>query len=499
MKNILIILLMSVFVLGACKDSFFDINSNPNRPTEHDITPDLLMTSVIANSVKRMTTQYSFAAFWTGYWARGSSFGPSMPLENYDITSSFETGHWSGVTPDQGWYDILMDNYVMETKAQASGEDFYVGVAKVIKAIGFMYLVDMYNNVPYSEAFQPATTLAPKYDKGQDIYKSLLAELDVAREIFGSADLVVPEKAMSADVVFGGDVSKWSKLVNTQTLKLLIHQSEVVTNPTDEIAKITADGNGFLGKNETAWTDPGYSNDQYKMNPMYVYYVRDHNGTLMDGFNRASNYLLDKYRDNADIRYQYIFLEATDNASGWDGNDLGANPEPGKNSTNESIVIGKGLVNSPSDPAWLFTSVESLFLQAEAAQRGWISEDAQALYESAVEESFSFLGVVDAQNEATTYLSTSIASWSSASDKIELIINQKYLALPGINNFEAWVDYRRLGFPSDVPLSVATSTGSRKIPRRMQYPANEFSYNAANVAAEGNINPQTNKIWWDVN
>src|SRR5690606_35247628 len=264
-------------------------------------------------------------------------------------------------------------------------------------------------------------------------------------------------------------------------------------------AKITADGNGFLGKNETAWTDPGYSNDQYKMNPMYVYYVRDHNGTLMDGFNRASNYLLDKYRDNADIRYQYIFLEATDNASGWDGNDLGANPESGKNSTNESIVIGKGLVNSPSDPAWLFTSVESLFLQAEAAQRGWISEDAQALYESAVEESFSFLGVVDAQNEATTYLSTSIASWSSASDKIELIINQKYLALPGINNFEAWVDYRRLGFPSDVPLSVATSTGSRKIPRRMQYPANEFSYNAANVAAEGNINQQTNKIWWDVN
>lgn len=507
MKKVFTIICASLLTFASCSDDFFDINTNPNNPTEEAITPDLLLTSVLANTVKRTTSTYNFAAHWMGYWARGSSFGPSVPLEDYDLTSSYETGHWSGITPDAGWYDILVDNDEMERIAKLSDDKFYVGVAKVIKSIGFMYLVDMYNNVPYSDAFKLVSNgiVAPKYDKGEDIYKDLLLQLDSARVIFASSDIIVPESAAASDVVFQGDLEMWRKLANTQSLKLLIHQSEKVSNPTAEIAKITSDGSGFLGEEETAWVDPGYSNDQYKVNPMYVTYVRDHNGTLVDGFNRANNFLLDKYRDNDDIRYQYVFLRATtpDNDEDgnpilWDGNNFGQSNQVGKGSVNESIVIGTGLVPSPSSPAWLFTSVESLFLQAEAVQRGWISGSAQSFYESAVKESFNFLGVANAGAVSTAYLAKPIASWSSATDKLELIINQKYLALPGINNFEAWVDYRRLGFPIDVPLSVNGSVGSRKIPLRLQYPVNEFSFNAANVRAEGDINPQTSRIWWDV-
>lgn len=179
--------------------------------------------------------------------------------------------------------------------------------------------------------------------------------------------------------------------------------------------------------------------------------------------------------------------------------DFGQPNEPGKSSANESIVIGLGLVPTPESPAWLFTSVESLFLQAEVAQRGWISEDPKGVFEKAVTESFKFLGVENAAGEASTYLSKNVASWDNNAGKLELIINQKYLALPGINNFEAWVDYRRLGFPKDVPISLNTSLNGRTISKRLQFPQNEFNYNAANVSAEGNINPQTDKIWWDVN
>ncbi|TYP90126.1 SusD/RagB-like outer membrane lipoprotein [Sphingobacterium allocomposti] len=497
-----LVLAASLLVTGSCSDSFFDINTNPNRPTDEHITPDFLMSSVVANTVKRTTSTYDFAAHWMGYWARGSSFGPTLPLENYDITSSYETGHWSGVTPNAGWYDILSDNEEMQRKARAQNLDFYVGVAKVIKSIGFMYLVDMYNNVPYTEAFKLVSDgiVAPKYDKGEAIYQDLLLQLDSARMIFANSSLEVPESASTADIVFHGDVQMWRKLVNTQTLRLLIHQSQKVTDPSAHISKIVADGAGFLGAGETAWVNPGYSNDQYKVNPMYVTYVRDHNGNLIDGFNRANNHLLDKYRDNSDIRYQYVFLPATSPIDGvlWDGNYLGQGNEVGKGSTSESIVIGTGLVSSPSDPAWLFTSVESLFLQAEAVQRGWISGNPQTAYERAVRESFMFLGVENGETEAATYLRRPIASWSAAANKLELIINQKYLALPGINNFEPWVDYRRLGYPTDVPLSRNTSIGSRRIPLRMQYPANEFSFNATNVEAEGDINPQTARIWWDV-
>ncbi|MNY31172.1 Starch-binding associating with outer membrane [compost metagenome] len=145
------------------------------------------------------------------------------------------------------------------------------------------------------------------------------------------------------------------------------------------------------------------------------------------------------------------------------------------------------------------TSVESLFLQAEAIQRGWISGDAKSAYENAVKESFNWLDVVNANTVSTAFLASPSANWVSSANKLELIINQKYLALPGINNFEAYVDYRRLGFPKDVPLSKNSSVGSRKIPLRLMYPQNEYSFNNANVKAQGDIDPQTSKIFWDVN
>jgi hypothetical protein len=140
-----------------------------------------------------------------------------------------------------------------------------------------------------------------------------------------------------------------------------------------------------------------------------------------------------------------------------------------------------------------------MFLQAEAVQRGWIAGDAKATYEAAVTESFKWLGVPSAATAAQEYLTNggNISNWDAATNKIQLIVMQKYLALVGINNFEAWVDYRRVGVPTDLPLSMAPSRGGNGIPKRLLYPQAEYSYNAANVAQEGTINAQTTTVFWD--
>src|SRR5690606_16927066 len=123
----------------------------------------------------------------------------------------------------------------------------------VVKSIGFMYLVDMYNNVPYTDAFDLENKITPAYDKGEDIYNDLLAQLDTAATLFAEIEIIDPEEE-AADVMFGGDVEMWRKLVNTQRLKLLIHQSQLFGSsvPTAQLAKITADGSGFLMSGETA-------------------------------------------------------------------------------------------------------------------------------------------------------------------------------------------------------------------------------------------------------
>lgn len=503
MKNkVLIAILSTAFAVSGCKDSFFDINTNPNKPTEVLVKPNYLLPMVIQQTATRMGNQYSFAAIWSGYYGRGSSFGPSFPLESYDLTPSYEITHWASTSTSMNtWYDVVTDADFMEKKGRAQKEDFYVGAAKVMKAIGFMYLVDLYNNVPYSDALKGDASIAPKYDKGADIYKDLLLQLDSARIIFKSAGLIVSDEAKKADVLFGGDLIKWRKIANTQSLKLLIHQSQFNKSPNDEIAKIVADGSGFIEAGKSANLTLAFSNDQYKVNPVYSYYVADQNGALTDGFNRVSPYLMNRYKSNNDIRYQYFFLKAinpVDAANPWvAGKVSGAPTVAGTNSGQESRVIGTGVASSGSAPLWLMTSVESLFLQAEAVQRGWLSGDAKTAYENAVKESFNYLKVTNAAAEATSLLATS-GSWATATDKMELLINQKYLALPGINNFEAYVDYRRLGFPKDVPLSINQSVGTKKIPKRLIYPQSEYSFNSTNVLAQGTIDPQKDGIFWDV-
>ncbi|WP_426790550.1 SusD/RagB family nutrient-binding outer membrane lipoprotein [Sphingobacterium sp. WOUb80] len=504
MKNkILIGILFTALAFTGCKDSFFDINTNPNKPTDPLIKPSYLLPMVIEQTAARMGSQYSFAASWAGYYGRGSSFGPSLPLENYDITTNFEITHWASTSTSMNtWYDVLTDANFLEKKGRAQKEDFYVATAKVMKAIGFMYLVDMYNNVPYSDALRGDESIAPKYDKGADVYKDLLVQLDSARILLKSANLTLSDEAKKADVLFGGDLTNWRKLANTQALKLLIHQSEFKKDPKDEIAKIISDGAGFIDAGKTAKLSIVFSNDKYKVNPVYSKYVADESGAETDGFNRVSPYLLNRYKGNNDIRYQYFFLKALNpinaNEPWAAGKVLGAPTVVGTNSAQESRVIGSGILKDGTGSLWLMTSVESLFLQAEAIQRGWITGDAKAAYENAVKESFTYLNVANATTEATNLLNAS-ASWASASNKLELIINQKYLALPGINNFEAWVDYRRLGYPKDVPLSVNQTVGTRKIPLRLMYPQSEYNYNSTNVLAEGTIDPQKNAIFWDVN
>jgi Starch-binding associating with outer membrane len=506
MKKIIYPILSLLLLLTAgCKDEFFDINENPNAPTEGSITPQLILPRALHATAARMATSYDYSAHWLGYWARSGSYGPSAEQESYSITTTYQADEWSG------WYDILTDANIMEKKAEASGQTFYAGAAKVIKSIGFMYLVDQYNNVPYSKAFDINGNILPAYDKGEDIYKDLLLQLDAAAKIFAAVDKVADPSIAGADIIFNGDLTKWRKLVNSQRLKLLLRQSQVfgATVPTADIAKITADGSGFLMAGESASVQPGYAKIAGQQNPFWDAYKKTALDANIDDYNRANNYVLNKLKGSNDDRYKFYFSAAESPLSGntYYGYNFGENvPNSAPKAVNSSNVAGPGLAKSVSQDQWIFTSVESLFLQAEAIQRGWLPGDAKTAAENAITESFVWLGVtsgangsVDAATTAANYMAqnTALTTYSVATDKIKFIVMQKYLALVGVNNFEAWVDYRRVGVPTDLPLSMSTARGTKVIPSRLLYPQAEYSYNAENVAKEGTIDAQTAKVFWD--
>jgi hypothetical protein len=404
----------------------------------------------------------------------------------------------------------------MEKKANASGQKFYEGIAKVMKTVGFMYLVDQYNNVPYSKAFDLGGNITPAYDKGQDIYNDLLKQLDNALGLITTANAGGSEKLVTADIMFAGNATKWRKLINTQRLKLVVRQSQVAGfNANAELAKITSDG--LIGSGETAFVNPGYVQDNTKQNPFWNAFQANYLGVASDDYNRANNFVLNTFKTTGDIRYQYYFdpVEAScatctpsvvvvpaDPSTSYVGTNYGfVDPNPNNpKAANLSGVNGKGLARSPNYPQWFFTSVESLFLQAEAIARGWTipgGVSAQAANENAVRESFIWLGVTNATATANAYLASgnAIVNWAGATNKVNLVIQQKYLGLVGINNFEAWVDYRRVGVPA-IPKSLSPSVGAN-IPLRLRYPANEYNYNSANAGGENDPNPFASPVFWD--
>ncbi|MEP6582716.1 MAG: SusD/RagB family nutrient-binding outer membrane lipoprotein [Ginsengibacter sp.] len=480
-----------------CKKDFLNINQNPNSPTESSISPDLILPRALAATASRMATSYGDEAGWMGYWARSGTYGPNTEPESYNITTTFEATEWSG------WYDILNDYNIMEVKATAGEQDFYRGIAKIMKSIGFMYLVDQYNNVPYSKAFDLSGNILPAYDKGQDIYADLFKQLDTAVSLIKNADVSKNPGLEEADIMFGGDAAMWVKFANTQHLKLALRESQVSGFAgSAEVAKIIANGGGFLQSGETASVQPGYTIDNGKQNPFWDSYKQAYTGDVADQFNRANNYVLNTFIATGDVRYQYFFSPAASPLNGKDyyGYNYGeVIPNTDPKAANSSDVAGPGLAKSPTQPQWVITSVESLFLQAEAAERGWITTATSlSLYNAAVEESFIWLGVTNDVTTADDYLASgeAIVDWAGATNKVNLIVTQKYLAMVGVNNFEAWADYRRLGVPN-VPLSLSPSRGTNKIPLRLKYPQDEFNYNNANVSAEGDPNPQTSGIFWD--
>lgn len=500
MKKIYYLVLLSFIFLGGCTKSYLDINQNPNSPTTESVTPDLLLPTALTRTAAQVGSSYAVLARWTGRWTRGGDYGPTSEEESYNITTTFGNGTWAF------WYDNLYDYDVMEKKANASGQKFYEAIAKTMKTVGFQNLVDIFNNVPYSKAFDLVGNITPAYDKGADIYADLFLQLDKALVLL---DGVVPGKDVNiakADIMFKGNITKWKKFINTQRLKLVVHLSQVSSfNHAAELSKITAEG--FLQSGETAAVNPGYAKAKNtagisQQNPFWDTYKADIAGVANDKYNRANNFVLKLYRDNLDIRYQYVFDPAAKPLSGntYFGYDYGfVDPNPNNpKSENSSGVGGPGLARSFSQDQWLFTSVESKFLQAEAIQRTWLSGNAKTAYEDAVRESFIYLGVTNAVATANTYLATPFADWNAAgnSDKIKLIIVQKYLGLVGLNNLEGWTDYRRTGFPA-IPKSLSPSVGPN-IPLRYRYPKTEYDYNPNNVAAQNDPNPFTSGIFWDL-
>jgi len=104
------------------------------------------------------------------------------------------------------------------------------------------------------------------------------------------------------------------------------------------------------------------------------------------------------------------------------------------------------------------------------------------------------LSDMDKATAIDAYVTEVLTNYDAASSagKLEIVIKEYYLALFG-NGIEAWNNYRRTGFPSDLQPTILASPGT--FIRSFIYPSNFVDVNSV-VDQKPNF---TEKVFWDTN
>ena len=504
-KSYIIISFLAFFV-SSCKESFLDINTNPNSlPTA---LPNFVLANALNTSAANMVSPNETGSYWSGLWTQSNSYITVSQTFAYNFTNG-DFNYWDG------YYDNLNDyQYVIEN-ADANNQKFLKGPATVMKALLFQQLVDMYGNVPFSDALKGVKSLAPKFDDQKVIYESLItlldqAIVDVKANAFSSA-------FTSSDIVFKGNTTKWAKFANSLKLRILMHQARIPGRDAyikTEINKIITEGSGFITNEDVGSGGPGfYLPTAGKLNPIYERWGYSAAGALLalNRFPRPTDFLFKTLIAANDTfrlkRYAYTV--------GGEGSTPGVSSktEVLANYVGVPFGIGSGFTapaSSPIGPSLLvkgafdkpvilMTAAEVQFNLAEAKERFGagvnLPSDAKTYFVAGMAESFRILGAGVAN--AAKYVGSGIQDYDyiASTNKLKAIATQKWLAFANFSGLEAWTEYRKTGFPV-TPQSAQVTDAKR--PVRFFYPNTESGSNAENVKAQGAIDVFATRLFWDI-
>ncbi|MGH2643061.1 MAG: SusD/RagB family nutrient-binding outer membrane lipoprotein, partial [Chitinophagaceae bacterium] len=120
------------------------------------------------------------------------------------------TASSGNITPYQTWFIESASNLNdLYNSAAKQGAYYYMGTADVFSALGFMEMLDLYGEMPYTQAISGIPS--PKYDDGKTIYNGCMAKLNDAIALFGKTQAAGAPSFAAGDMWLGGDPAKWIK------------------------------------------------------------------------------------------------------------------------------------------------------------------------------------------------------------------------------------------------------------------------------------------------
>jgi len=476
-------MVMVLMLLLSCED-YMDINSDPNNPT--DAGPGLILPAAQLSIASVIGGDYAIAGnMWSQYWTQNHTSNQYKNIDGFNLQSDIMQVRFQEL-----YAGALNDLKFIKDKSSGSQDWGYYLIATALEAYTYQVLADLYGDIPFTEATRGDEGIfSPKYDNGKLVYDSLLARLDNALGKNLKAPTVSP--VGPEDLIFQGDLASWVKFANTLKLKMFMRQSGVNSATAKAgIEGLYTSGAEFLNTDAAVW---GFKDEANASNPLYEQDRRQLNTPKNI---RASSTFVTFMQNNGDPRINMLY-EAPEAGGPVTGMRQGDYELSSLDLDDATVSLAR---IRATDPVYFFTRAEVLFLEAEAAARGYNGTDAKGLYDQAVSESFAFYGF-DADGHLTAGGPYEFPN-STEEENIRAIMMQKWAAQARVNGLEAWFDHLRTGHPQEnnsptsfVPNRLnypVNGLTSGKFPKRLLYPDREVSRNE-NVPAQKDI---FTPVWW---
>lgn len=469
MKNLInkytYLIVASIFLMVSC-DDYLDINQDPNNPTEAPLAG--LMVNSTFETAQNTYRMGSITSYYVQYLASPNAASSSDVMDPVS-----HSGTWSSM------YNVLTDLNDLIAQAEVSGANHYQGAGQIMMAVNLGMTVDVWGDVPYSEALD-FQTITPSYDDDERLYDEIITLLDAGINNL-SASTEIP--LGNDDFIYGGNVEKWIKFGNILKARYLNHYSE--TDMYDPVAVLAALEQGF----ESAEDDAQVEYFEEAFNPWANVAINNANLLLGGWISEQFIEAMDGTTYGVTDPRLPLLVSATDDGA-YIGVENGAGrgdaPEAGARSTLET----GDFYSSETSPILIATYFEQKFIEAEAA----FYVDKARSYEAYLEGIRAHMQKVGVpQAEIDAYINSPEVSMGVENLALKDIFEEKWKAM--FLHPEAWVDARRFDYQYEdfsLPANLNPDLNNQFL-RRLAYPDTEVSRNGSNVP---NVT-LLDRIFWD--
>ncbi len=478
MKKIIILFIVGLLV--ACTDTFEELNTDKKNPAS--VTGESLFNNAterfhhILNSASVNTNVFRLYA---QYWAQ-----TTYPEESqYQQVQRKIPDNWFSRLYRDALKDLDESKKLIsaqETNSQTAPiQKNKLAIIEITEAHIYTTLVDLFGNVPYSEALDFSNP-NPKYDDAKTIYYS---EIDQLNKAIADLNVATPSFASNSDLVNQGDTEMWLKSANSLKLRLAMRLADVDPAKSKTMAESAYTSGVFSSISENLSVE-------YTSNAPYTYPAYE--DLVLSGRSDfvAANTIVSVMNKLNDPRRMYYFQENL-------GSGVYKGGIYGSGNAFTSFSSPGEFMYTANSPGIVISYSEVLFLLAEAAQRGYsVGGTVVEYYNKAITASIKEWGGSDAQ--AMAYLQQPEVAFASApGDWRQKIGVQKWLALYN-NGLEGWTTWRLFDFEG---FNVPEGLTKADIPNRVVYPIDEATLNGANLRAAAEAiggDVVKSKLFWDV-